>query len=262
MRRLSLLALVFFLAAPALFAGLAYNFESTTTGVRTQTMSGTVRVEGSNVRVDLTRGDGMFFKDGAVVVSTDGGKTLSVIEDATRSYYELNLTDLLGDLGGVMKRFGGAISLDVRNPKVNVRDRGNAGKLEGYAVRQSTVESEYDVIMNMMGQKMPIRVAMSTDVFWTGALSSEFTNFMQMRGVRTGIDAVDKILAAQTASIKGFPLKQVTRTNVNDMKSTTTSIVTGIRPSKIEPSKFAVPAGYTKSESPVQKMMRQFGGAR
>ncbi|HUP45936.1 MAG TPA: hypothetical protein VM779_10545, partial [Thermoanaerobaculia bacterium] len=87
---------------------------------------------------------------------------------------------------------------------------------------------------------------------------TDFTNFLQMRGLRTGLDAVDKLLATEAAQIKGFPLKQVTTTRFsfggNDMTSTTTSTVRNVRQVRVAPEMFAVPAGYARTGNPVEKM--------
>lgn len=250
--------------ASTAFAGLAYNFESTTTGVGARTMTGSVRAEGSKVRVTIGKGDGILFKDGSVVVSTDGGQTLAVMDPATRSYYDLDLGELLGD--GLSKQLGGTVSFDIQNPRVAVRDRGDAGKVEGYPVRMSVLDSSYDLAVNAMGQKMPMKINMSTEVLWTDRLGAEFTNFLQLRGMRTGIDAVDKIISAQSAGIKGFPLHQKTTTRVemngNTMTSTATSKVSRIQKTKVTESEFTLPAGYARTESPIQKMMKSFGSVR
>jgi hypothetical protein len=263
MHRSIAFALVVLFTAPALLAGLAYNVESTTSGMGGGTLSGTVRVDGKKVRLDVSRGDGILFKDGAVVVSTDGGSTLSVMDPASKSYYAMDISQIFGDLGGMMKSLGGGISVAVENPRVSVRDGGAAGKLEGYDVRRSTVETAYDLTMNMAGQKIPIRIEMNSEVYWTGAIGAEYANFLQLRGLRTGIESLDKLLATQTSQIEGFPLKQVTTSTINmsgkEMKTTSTSAVTSIRPTNIDSSKFTVPEGYARVANPAEKLMQQLG---
>jgi hypothetical protein len=260
--RVTLFLISILAVASTTFAGLAYDFESTTTGVGARTMTGSVRAEDSKVRVTIGKGDGILFKDGSVIVSTDGGQTLAVMDPATKSYYDLDLGDLLGDASGFSKQFGGAVSFDIKNPRVAVRDRGDAGKVEGYPVKKSVLDSSYDMGVNVMGQKMPMKINMSTEVLWTDRLGAEFTNFLQLRGMRTGIDAVDKIISAQTAGIKGFPLHQKTTTRIemngNTMTSTATSKVSRIQKTKVTEAEFALPAGYARTESPIQKMMKSF----
>lgn len=245
-------------------AGLTYQFQSATTQPSSQTMTGMVKAEGPNMRVDMTKGDSALFKDGSIIVSSDGGKTLAVLDPSTKTFYQIDLSDLLGGANSVLKQFGGVISFNVKNPKVTVRDGGDAGKIEGYPVRQSSVESSYDVLLDALGQKMTLGMQMSTDVLWTDAIDAGFTNFLQMRGLRTGVEAVDKMLAAQTAAIKGFPLKQTTTTRVmmngSSMTSTTTTTVSAIKQATFAAALFAMPSGYTRTENPIEKMMQKLGG--
>jgi hypothetical protein len=254
-----LITLTLFVAA-SVQAGVTYQFDSVSTGVGEQHMRGAVKAEGAKVRVDIARGDKTFFKDGSVVLSTDGGKTLTVADMKARSYYILNLNDLLASASAMLQQFGGVFQLDVRNPRVVVRDRGAAGRIESYAVRKSTVDSSYEVAMKAVGQKKAIRMQMTTEVWWTDRLPPEFTNFLQLRGVRTGVPAVDKLLEAQTSAIKGFPLKQVTTTRVfmggDPLVTTSTSTVTALRQATIAPSEFVIPAGFKKTESPIDKLMK------
>jgi hypothetical protein len=81
-----------------------------------------------------------------------------------------------------------------------------------------------------------------------------------MRGIRTGIEGVDKLIAAQSATVHGFPLKQVSTIHVsqagNDMSMTTTSTVTEVVKKNIDASNFAAPAGYTKVDDPITKMIK------
>ena len=258
--RAALFFIAVFAITPALFAGLSYDFEITTTGAGARTMSGSVRAEGSKLRINMGKGDGLLFKDGSVIVSVDGGQTLAVMDPAAKSYYEVNFGELLGDAGGLMKQFGA--SVDIENPKVKVSDGGDAGTVEGYPVKKSTLDSSYDMVVNVVGSRMPVRINMQTEVLWTDRLGSEFTNFLQMQGMRTGIDALDKMISAQTGHIKGFPLQQKTTTRVdmngNTMTSTASSKVTKIQKAKMDASEFALPAGYSKTESPIEKMTKSW----
>jgi hypothetical protein len=256
-------ALVLVLIAPALFAGATYKFRSVTTGVASQTLEGTVKTDGAKIRMEMTAGDGVLFKNGSVVVSNDGGKTLNVTDKATKSYYQLDLTDLLGGASSVTKQFGDLVKFDVKNAKVDVKHAGSVGAVEGFPAQRSTVDSSYELVVNAMGQNMSMKTKNATELWWTDKVPASYTNALQQRGIRTGIDAIDKMLQAQTSSIKGFPLKQVTTTTVTmngqEMKTTTTSTVSAFKEAKFADAEFVIPAGYTKTQNPIEKMMGRFG---
>ena len=258
MKQFACTAFVAFIVSSA-FAGVAYDFVSVTSGLTPQTIRGTVEVEGPNMRVDFAAGDRMLFKKGSRAVTSNGGRTMAVIDPAAQSFYELNLSSLLGGDGGLLEQLGGMVKFDVRDPRVSVRESGSGPAIAGYPTKKSNVTSSYELIVNTMGQKLPIRMQMTTDVWWTDRLSAELTNPLQMRGMRTGIDALDKMLETQTKTIRGFPLKQVTTTRIimtgSTMSSKTTSEVSNVRRLTIAPARFVVPAGYVLVPSPLEKLV-------
>ena len=83
MRRLAFAALLAALT-PAAFAGIVYRFQSTSTGT-SGTLAGRTEAEGTNLRVEMTTGDGMLFQDGAIVLSGDGGRTLHVVDPGSKT---------------------------------------------------------------------------------------------------------------------------------------------------------------------------------
>jgi hypothetical protein len=254
-----LCALVVLISVSPATAGVAYDFVSVTSGLTPQTIRGTVEVEGPGMRVDFASGDGVLFKKGCRAVTSNGGKTLAVIDPAAQSFYQLDLSSLLGGADGLLKQFGGLVKFEVENPRVSVRESGSGPAVAGFPTRKSNVTSSYELIVNTMGQKLPIRMQMTTDVWWTDKLAAELTNPLQMRGMRTGIDALDKLLETQTKTIRGFPLKQITTTRIvmkgSTMTSKTTSEVSNVRKATFAPGRFAVPAGYVLAPSPLDKLV-------
>jgi len=259
-----MLAMKRFLGACAVFAiastasaALTYKIQSTTSGGRATTIAGTVTVDGSRLRMDVASGDGMLFKDNSLVLSSDGGKTMTVFDPSTRNYFDLLLDQLLGSSMSMLNSLGGMVKVDFKNPEVKVQDAGDGGTIEGYPTRKYVMTASYDIDIDAMGQKVIMHSAMTSENWTTDKLSSEMTSFIQTRGLRTGIEAVDKIIEAQTTSVRGFPLKQVSTIKMNEIKVTTESAVTGIRRVDADPSQFAAPAGYTKVDDPVTRMLKQ-----
>ena len=258
MKQLLAVTAALILSSSFAFAGLAYDFTSTTTGIANQTISGSVRAEGTAMRVDITKGDGALFENGSFAVSTNGGKTMSVVNPSSKTFYELDLSQLLGGADALFKHLGDNVKLDVKNPKVSVTGGGPGGTVEGFPTKKSTVTSGYEMAIEGLGNPMSIRMELTTDVWWTDQVSSEFTNFLQMRGFRTGIAAVDRLIEAEAGAIAGFPLRQVTNTRVsfagNDMTSTSTSTAKNVKKVAVPASAFVVPAGFTKVASPLEKV--------
>jgi hypothetical protein len=259
MRRLLLVIAFTIIALPAQ-SGTAYDFRSATTGIRKMTMSGRIEVEGKNFRMNVAEGDGKLFRDGAMVLSNDGGKTLIVTSPADKTFFEIKLDELLGGAGAMLKSLGDTVKITFDNQKVDVRDAGAGETIEGYATRKSLLDASYDMNINAGGQKMSTRMSMKTESWTTDRIAADAMNWLQTSGVRTGIDGIDKLIEAQSRATKGrFPLKQVTTMTVDRagqrMVSTTTATVTNISTRPIAANEFAMPAGYRKVPSPLARMM-------
>src|SRR5258708_30643172 len=112
-----------FLVVSALFAtavsasaGLTYKVQSTTTGVHRMTLGGTVNVDGTRMRFDVASGDGMLFKDNSLVLSSDGGKTMSIFDPATHNYYDLQIDQLLASSTSMLNSLGSMVKVSFKNP--------------------------------------------------------------------------------------------------------------------------------------------------
>jgi Domain of unknown function (DUF4412) len=246
---------------PSAFAGVSYKAQSITTGIKNMTIIGTVAVDGGHMRMDVAKGDDMLFKDNSIVLSNDAGKTVSVYDPSTKTFFDLQLQDLLGNTSSMLKNFGDMIKVTFDNPHVTVHDGGDGGTIEGFPTHKSVLDAQYDMNIDAMGQKMTTHMSMNTETWATDQLSSEMSSFLQVRGLRTGIENIDKVIEAQTSGVRGFPLKQVSVVRVsqqgNDLTMTTTSTVTNVVKKNIEASAFAAPSGYTKTDDPLTKMMKQ-----
>ncbi len=243
------------------FAGVTYNVQSNSTGLRDVTIAGKVAVDGLHLRMDVATGDNLLFKNNSIVLSNDGGKTMTVLDPSSKDYYQLRLDEVLGSATSILRNLPGLVKVSFDNPHVAVRDAGDGGTLEGFPTHKYVLDASYDIAINMNGQKMTSHTTMNTESWTTDQLSSEFATFLQMRGLRTGVEALDTLIEAQSSGIKGLPLKQVSTIRVNqggtDMTMVTTSLVTNVERKPIDASQFAMPAGYTKIDDPITKMMKQ-----
>jgi hypothetical protein len=263
MKRASI-AFVIALLAQSVFAGYRYKVESITSGMQDSTTSGVAEVEGKNLRFDVEHGDGAVFTDSSFVVSTNGGRTLSVVDPSSKTYFEISLDQLSGGISTMMQSMGGMMKMTVANPKVSVRDLGNGDKIEGYDTQRKAIDASYDMNIEMMGQKMAMNMSMSTESWMTSQIPLDSASFLQTGELHTGIPEIDKLLALQAKSLNGFPLKQVTMIHINQMGQQmdikTTTNVSGIEKKTIAASQFVVPAGYTKTDSPIDKMLKAMSG--
>ena len=241
-------------AAASALAGVTYDFHSETTGLQEVAIDGNVAAEGPNIRMTMTKGDGMLFKDGAILLSHDGGKSVAIYDAVAKTYYEISLDDLSAGAAGMLKNSGFKITFV--NPAVTVKDGGDGGTMNGYPTQKSVLDGSIDINIDAMGQTITSKMSMHGESWTTDKIAANAINLFQQRGVTTGIEALDKLIAAQSASLKGrFPLKQVTTIhlaqNGRDITSTTTATVSNIKEKPVEASVFASPEGFTKVKSPL-----------
>jgi hypothetical protein len=249
----------FLLAAAPSFAGVTYDFHSEATGLQQITIDGSVAVEGTSTKMSVSRGDGMMFKSGSVVLSRDGGKTIDVYDAGSKTYYELSLDQLSAFMGGALK--GSGIKMDFVNPSVKVTDGGDGGTIESLPTKKSALDASIELKIDAMGQTMSSKMTMHSDLWTTDKLSAAAMNVFQQRNLQTGIEALDKLIAAQAAALNGrFPLKQVTSVHISangqDMVTTTTAMVSNIKQTTLDASAFAPPEGYTRVDNPIDRMMK------
>lgn len=253
MRKIALVLLLLFAAAAAQ-AGAVYQFK-TVTDAKTAGMSGKAAVEGTSVRLDIEKGDGVLLKDGGAMISTDGGKTFKVLDTKQKTYFELELEQLLGSLGAIANSMGGMIKISFENHKVTVTKAGAGEPIEGYPTTKYVTDSSYDMIMTVMGRKNTTSMVSRTETWTTDKLSPQLMTFVQQKGLKTGMPELDKFIEKEAAQIKGFPLKQVvTATQTQGKKtqtSTTTTTISGIKETSVPASTFEIPAGYKETESPL-----------
>src|SRR5260370_25376770 len=148
-----LVASALFATAAAASAGLTYKVQSSTTGVQPINLAGTVNVDGARMRFDVASGDGMLFKDNSLVLSSDGGKTMSNFHPPTHNYYDLHLEQLLGSSTSMLNSLGSLVKIAFKNPHVEVRDGGVGGTIEGFPTHKHIPDAANAIAMHSTRRK-------------------------------------------------------------------------------------------------------------
>ena len=225
-------AVLSLLSASALFGGVSYHFDSVTGGLGEQRISGAVEAEGPRMRVNIAAGDGVSYPNGSFVLAE--GSRVTVFDPNTKTYYDVTF-DPLAPLKSML---GDAMSMS--NEHSSVRDLGN-----GHSITQST----YDMNVAVMDKKVTMHVAMTTES-WTTDKYPESAS-------------IGRVLTPDPHAPKGFPLKQVTTFHIDQNGSpielTSTTTVSDIATKTLPPSDFAMPPGYRKVDSPVERAMKSLG---
>ena len=225
MKRLAFLTLV--LAAANAAAAITYRFDGTTG-------AGRVTADGPQMRVEFTRGDGVIFRDGAVVTSNDGGRTLTLLDPHAKKPVSLRMDDLLG-------------AVTIRNAKSTARDLGDGGVVEGYPTRKWVVDGSYDVTAGDLTMHFTLH-----SESWRTEHIAEDAQFK-------GGDVAGKLLPA---SVKGFPLKETTTVRSANSVVTTSTKIYDVHVTESTPAVYRVQFDTTKGSFVVQVTRKSRGADR
>jgi hypothetical protein len=252
MNRTACATLLFLIAAAApATAGVTYSFESATTGIVPSTVAGEGESDGPKMRIHFTRGDGHVFPDDSLALTTDGSKSLAVVDLKAKTYYILPVEDLISGLGA-------AGLIKATSPVAKITDAGAGPTLDGFPTRHVVVDVTYDI---ELGSPEKTHVTMHSDAFVTDRIPGTAANLFVTKGMRTGIPAVDKVIEANaTAVSRGFTLKQTVTISAKggmiDLSTTTTTTMTKVKVADVAASEFAMPAGLTRVDSPLEKLKK------
>ena len=242
-------------------AGVTYNFASVSSGPRETVVAGVATADHGHMRLDITRGDGVVLRSNTVALSIEGGHALRIIDPSSRTYYDVDLAQLLGGISALVKQLGGHVTLKVQNVRVSVGEPGDGGTIEGYATRRGRIDSEYDLELDAWGQKSTVHVATEVQSWTTDALPAEITPVFQLSGMKSGIADIDKLIESQGGAARGFPLKQITSVRTNEIQSTTTMTVSGIRRVTVDAAAFETPRRFRRARNPFAIARRSSGSA-
>jgi hypothetical protein len=230
-------------------AGVTYSFQSNTTGMAEANLAGSVASDGAKMRVRFTRGDGNLFADDSVVITTDGGKTVSVADPGAKTFYVLPVADLAAGLGasGLMK---------ASSPRATITDAGAGPVMEGFPTHHLLIDVSYDL---ELGAPSKTHITMHGEAWITDRIPAATADFIGTKAFHTGFPAVDSVIDAQSAALRaGFALKEVMSISAKggllDYASTATVTMSNVKVQPVAPAEFVIPAGYARVESPLEKL--------
>ena len=132
---------------------------------------------------------------------------------------------------------------------VDVQKLGTSHKIAGYNCDDYTVK---------IGQYSSTEECMSTDVKFPMQTWEMFKSWSDtMKGMAAAMGPMAKGMGnmqEQLKKVRGFPLSSKTTVNVMGHSSSSSSEVTEIKNGPIPASAFDIPAGYTKTDSPMAQM--------
>jgi len=263
-RSLAFFALFAVAAAPC-FAGIHYK-----SSTKTQDGNGkgsNIEVEGwvagDNARVEFKEAGGNpVAKEGAYLITKDGGKTVYFVDPEEKTYAAWDLSAMLGVAGAVMNGMGPLLKFEFTTPKVEKLLEEDGGMVVGQPTRHYKYRTSYTMKMKVFGMSNDADIVNEQDIWATQKLQDNGLGvWLRSEPPRTGNEQLDKLIASEMGKVQGFPLKTVTvstTTQKKNKKQTTTRStmeVTQLDSATPAATAFEIPAGYKETQ-----LLPQTGG--
>jgi len=249
MKKALTIAAMFFVAVLNASAGWYYESTIVVTGNRPEQAAmmnskTKARVDSSSIRTDFVESGNPMMRAGTYMISTDGGKTLKLVDPEAKTYSVMDLSALSGMFSGSMMK--------IVNPKFEKISEEDGGKLLGHSVRRIKFKMSHTIEMNLFGMKNTTTSETTHEVWAAPGIKEGGTGFWSGKQTFvTGDKNFDQIVASEMTRIEGMPLKHVMNSRsvdamgqTNDSVMTTT--VTTVREERVSASTFEIPSDFTE----------------
>jgi hypothetical protein len=280
MRRLPLLPLLLALAAAAVpaRAGIHYSAVTTMEGPNApQPTRVEGWVDGPRAKIVFSESGMPNLESGQYMLTTDGGKTLFLVDPEEKTYAEWDLQAMLQIFGSVMESMQPLLNLSIDNVTVEKLAEESGGTIHGLPTTHTTFRTTYDMRIKVLGMSRASHVETVQDTWSTTAVEDIGLGLWLRQAPTTGFGDLDELVAAEMQKVQGFPLKVVSVSTTTGQKgkressTTTTTEVTSLDSSATIPaSTFEVPKGYERvemtadgnEEEPGNPLKGLFGGGK
>lgn len=242
------------LAAVPARAGIYYQAVTTEEGGKTQTRV-KAWVEGAKAKVELEEA-GPGLQDGSYLLTTDGGRTLYLVNPKEKTYSRWDLDAMFQTFNQVMESMGPMMNMSIDNPEVEKVGEEAGGTVVGLPTTRYRYRSSYELNLKVMGMKRSSRVQMDQEIWATQAVSAPGLGVWLRPDRPTGFEGLDELLEAEMGKLEGFPLKVVTETTTTNKKGksrttrSTMEVTTLEQDRDLEDGTFEIPEGYTEEAMP------------
>lgn len=253
MRRFMLGAMALLVCVGVANAGISYKAITRAKDARGREQTASVMnavVDGQKARIDFESRQGGGVPDGGYLITRDGGRIIYMVNPKEKTYMEWDVDKLAGMANSIMQNSGGMLNMTVTNHKSEKLLDEKGPKLLGYPTRHYKFSTSYSMEMSVMGFKQKSDVETEQEI-WAGQKLGDdaFSLWNRITSFKTGLEDVDKLIAAETGKVKGFPLKTVVISRTTDKKGRTqttesTTEITEIKKLTPAGSLFEIPEGY------------------
>jgi hypothetical protein len=213
-------------------------------------------VDGAAAKVAFRESGTPALEKGSYIVTTDGGRTLYLVDPEEQTYAEWDLEAMLEMFGSMMQAMGPILNLEIDDVEVEALGSEAGPAMHGLATTHARYRTSYDMKIKVLGMGRANHVVNEQEVWSTSALGDPALGVWLRSAPTTGFADLDQLVEAEMSTVEGFPLKSVTRStttgqkNQREQTTVTTMEVTELDASADVPaSTFEIPEGYTRNEA-------------
>jgi hypothetical protein len=218
--------------------------------------SGTVRVHGDRVRIDVDKQDSDKHDSHDYILLTDNGTRMLSVHPDRKEVDQISSPSFEGIIGTSLRSVSPLVKFKLTNSKISHERVGNGEKLLGYATEQIRLTESFEVHVVALGFDGGTEHHVVVTDYWVSPGldlgRNPLLSLLEHAGsamAQTDGDFVDREASVRAEALSGTPLRTVVRESTLDGKgnkhSTTRSIdITSIQQSPQSADLFQVPSGY------------------
>ena len=206
-------------------------------------------VDGDNARIEFVDSGSPLTPPGSFMVTTDGGKTLYMVDREEKTYARWDIEGMAGMAGGAMQM----MNMKMSSPRVEKLLEEKGGEMAGFPTTHYRFRTSYTMEMNFLGVQKAISTVTEEDIWSCAELNDAGLNaWMSQQAAKTGHEQLDQLIQAERGKVKGFPLKRIVSTTTTESGGTpqvmkVTTEVTSIQKASPDKALFELPAGYKET---------------
>ena len=246
--------------SPAVTSDLVYTFRTSESGDgnhgrRDDDMSGTVRLHGDDVRIDVDRKQNDN-DPGAYILVLDGGTRMLSVHPSKHKADEIDAAKFERIVGISLRFVRPLVRFRVRDVSITPQRLGAGGTMLGYATEHVRLTEHYTVHITAMGFDGGDETVSVVNDYWVSPGVDLGRNPLLALLDRAGTamaqsdaDFVHQEDAARASLLRGTPLRAVSTVTTTDHDGTPketvrTTEITSLRREAQPASLFEVPSGY------------------
>ena len=226
-------------------AAIGMTYTMTWSGGPTQAMVVKAQVAGDNARMDYP---GMYY------LIKRGVQSLTVVDTAKHTYYQM-------DVGSLQKTLGGIAQIDYSGVAITVQRVSPDSTIDGYATQHWRLTDDHTQTMSMMLIHNTTKSHAVEDFYFAPAFKDDLNPFMKSMGRQASSSPsaaayTAKLESAYAQMYNGVPLLMVMQVTSGSTTMTMTGRISDIKRASIAASVFQIPASYQKIDMPMDTLSK------